>query len=79
MNKNKNTIKKICSYEQLEKFLNKIIIWNLSFMDKPITGRLLEINSDYFLIQMRDGRTLVARIDSIVGFGMAKNQPAEAV
>ncbi|MGV8125706.1 MAG: hypothetical protein ACP5PV_00655 [Methanothrix sp.] len=48
-------------------------------MDKPITGKLLEINPDYFLIQMRDGRTLVARIDSIVGFGMAKNQPAEAV
>lgn len=78
--KNKiNTINKFCSHEQLEKFLNKIIIWNLSFMDKPITGKLLEINSDYFLIQMRDGRTLVARIDSIVGFGMAKNQPAEAV
>lgn len=79
MKKNKNTINKFCSHEQLEKFLNKIIIWNLSFMDKPITGKLLEINPDYFLIQMRDGRTLVARIDSIVGFGMAKNQPAEAV
>ena len=79
MKNNKNTINKFCSYEQLEKFLCKIIIWNLSFMDKPITGKLLEINPEYFLIEMRDGRTLVARIDSIIGFGMAKKQPAEAV
>lgn len=79
MKNNKNTINKFCSSEQLEKFLGKIIIWNLSFMDKPITGKLLEVNADYFLIQMRDGRTLVARIDSIIGFGMVKHQPAGAV
>ena len=48
-------------------------------MDKPITGKLIEVNPDYFLIEMRDGRTLVARVDSIIGFGMVKNQPAEAV
>jgi len=79
MKNSKNTISKFCSYEQLEKFLCKIIIWNLSFMDKPITGKLIEVNPDYFLIEMRDGRTLVARVDSIIGFGMVKNQPAEAV
>ena len=75
MKNNKSTITKFCSYEQLEKFLNKIIIWNLSFMDQAITGRLLEVNPEYFLIEMRDGRTLVACLDSIIGFGMAKNQP----
>ncbi|MCK9404868.1 MAG: hypothetical protein M0Q47_00430 [Methanothrix sp.] len=48
-------------------------------MDKPITGKLLEVNADYFLIQMRDGRTLVASINSIIGFGMVKHQPAGAV
>jgi hypothetical protein len=48
-------------------------------MDKLITGKLLEVNNDYFLIEMRDGRTLVARIDSIIGFGMVKHQPEEAV
>jgi len=79
MKNNKNTINKFCSYEQLEKFLGKIIIWNLSFMDRPITGKLIEINSDYFLIEMRDGRTLVASINSIIGFGMVKHQPSEAV
>ena len=79
MKNTKNTISKFCSSEQLEKFLNKVIIWNLSFMDKPITGKLLEVNSDYFLIEMRDGRTLVASINSIIGFGMVKHQPAGAV
>lgn len=79
MKNNKNTISKFCSSEQLEKFLGKIIIWNLSFMDKPITGKLLEVNPDFFLIEMRDGRTLVASIHSIIGFGMVKRQPAEAV
>lgn len=79
MKNNKNTINKFCSSEQLEKFLGKIIIWNLSFMDKPITGKLIEVNSDYFLIEMRDGRTLVASINSIIGFGMIKHQPAGAV
>jgi hypothetical protein len=48
-------------------------------MDRPITGKLIEINSDYFLIEMRDGRTLVASINSIIGFGMVKHQPSEAV
>jgi len=79
MKNNKNMINKFCSYEQLEKFICKVIIWNLSFMDKPITGKLLEVNPDYFLIEMRDGRTLVASINSIIGFGMVKNQPSEAV
>lgn len=75
MKNTKNTINKFCSSEQLEKFLGKIIIWNLSFMDKPITGKLLEVNPDFFLIEMRDGRTMVASIQSIIGFGMVKNQP----
>jgi hypothetical protein len=79
MKNSKNTISKFCSYEQLEKFLGKVIIWNLSFMEKPITGKLLEANPRYFLIEMRDGRTLVASINSIIGFGMVKNQPVEAI
>ena len=79
MKNTKNTINKFCSSGQLEKFIGKIIIWNLSFMDKPITGKLLEVNPDFFLIEMRDGRTLVASIHSIIGFGMVKRQSAEAV
>ena len=74
MKNNKSTINKLCSSEQIKKFLNKIIIWNLSFMDQPITGKLIEINGDYFLIEMKDGRTLVARVDTVIAFGMAKKQ-----
>jgi len=74
MKNNKSTINKLCSSEQIKKFLNKIIIWNLSFMDQPITGKLIEINSDYFLIEMKDGRTLVSRVDTVIAFGMAKKQ-----
>lgn len=69
---------KFCSQEQLEKFKGKVCIWNLTFMDRPITGKLLEVNDECFLIEMRDGRTLVARLDCVSGFGMAKRQP-EAV
>jgi hypothetical protein len=67
-----------CSQEQLEKFKGKVCIWNLAFMDRPLTGKLAEVNPDYFLIEMRDGRMLVARLDCVVGFGMAKHQPEAA-
>jgi hypothetical protein len=64
-----------CSHEQLEKFVNKVCIWNLTFMGRPLTGKLLEVTDECVLIEMRDGRTLVARLDCVVGFGMAKHQP----
>jgi hypothetical protein len=71
---------KFCSQEQLEKFKGKVCIWNLTFMERPLTGKLLEVTDEYFLLEMRDGRTLVARLDCVVGFGMTKHQPeAEAV
>ena len=52
-----------CSQEQLEKFKGKVCIWNLTFMDRPLTGKLLEVTDECFLIEMRDGRTLVARLN----------------
>jgi len=67
---------RFCSKEQLDRFLGKVCIWNLTFMDRPLTGKLIEVNNDYFLIEMRDGRTLVAGISCVLGFGMAKIQPA---
>ncbi len=72
-----SSINKFCSSEQLAKFIGKICIWDLSFMDRPLTGKLLEVNNEYFLIEMRDGRTLVAKLDSVVAFGMAKRQLGE--
>lgn len=74
-----STINSLCSKEQLESFINKVCIWNLSFMKGPIVGQLIEINDKGFVLEMRDGRLLVARLDTVVGFGMVKNQPAEVV
>ena len=79
---NKNTkisINSFCSKEQLEKFLDKVCVFDLSFMDRSITGRVKEVNEDFLLLEMRDGRLLCARIDCVLGFGMVKTQPAEAV
>lgn len=80
MSKNiKATINNVCSQEQLEKFLNKICVFDLAFMDRSVTGRVKEVGNDFILLEMRDGRLLCARIDCVQGFGMVKNQPAEAV
>jgi hypothetical protein len=73
-----NSINKFCSSEQLEKFIGKVCIWNLTFMDRPLAGKLLEVTDEYLLIEMKDGRTFVARLDCVVGFGMTKAQPQQA-
>jgi hypothetical protein len=59
----------------MEKFVNKICVFDLSFMERSITGKVVEINPNYILLEMRDGRLLCARLDTILGFGMVKNQP----
>ena len=80
INKDINTtINSFCSYEQLEKFLGTICIFNLTFMKRSITGMVKEVGKDFILLEMRDGRLLCARLDTILGFGMVKNQPVEAV
>ena len=70
----KTTINTFCSREQLNRFIGKICIWNLSFMHSPVTGKLIECNDNFILIEMRDGRTLCAKINCINGFAMAKKQ-----
>ena len=69
------TINSFCSYEQLEKFLGTICVFNLTFMKRSITGMVKEVSKDFILLEMRDGRLLCARLDTILGFGMVKNQP----
>ena len=76
---NTSTINSFCSYEQLERFLGTICIFNLTFMKRSITGMVKEVGKDFILLEMRDGRLLCARLDTILGFGMVKNQPVEAV
>ncbi len=77
INKDINTtsIKSFCSREQLEKFLNTICVFDLTFMERSVTGRVKEVGDDFILLEMRDGRLLCARIDCVLGFGMIKNQP----
>jgi hypothetical protein len=72
---NKLSINSFCSQEQLEKFLDKVCVFDLSFMDRSVTGRVKEVGKDFILLEMRDGRLLCARIDCVQGFGMVKNQP----
>jgi len=74
-----SAINTFCSAEQLEKFVGKICIFNLSYMNQGITGRVKEVNNNFILLEMRDGRLLCARIDSVLGFAMAKNQRPEVV
>ena len=76
---NKVSINSFCSKEQLEMFLDKVCVFDLSFMERSITGRVKEVGKDFLLLEMRDGRLLCARIDCVLGFGMVKTQPAEAI
>ena len=71
---NKNNNYRFCSKSQLDRFMGKVCVWNLSFMRNPICGKLIEVTDSYFLIEMQDGRALVASIESIVGFGMTRNK-----
>jgi hypothetical protein len=79
MSNTKGSTNGFCSSEQLEKFLNKVCVFDLTFMDRSITGRVKEVNKDFLLLEMRDGRLLCARIDCVQGFGMVKNQPTAEV
>ena len=50
---NTTTINSFCSKEQLEKFLNKVCVFDLTFMDKSITGMVKEVNKNFILLEMR--------------------------
>jgi len=48
-------------------------------MAKNVTGRVKEVNDNFVLLEMKDGRLMCARIDTVIGFGMVKNQHPEAI
>ena len=50
----------------IEPFINKINAYVFKFMDKSITGKLLEKNGDYLTIELKSGSVIVAHIDSLV-------------
>ena len=50
----------------IEQFINKINAYVFKFMDKSITGKLVEKNGDYITIELKSGSVIVAHIDSLV-------------
>lgn len=50
----------------IEQFNGKINAYVFKFMDKSITGKLVEQNGDYLTIELKSGSVIVAHIDSLV-------------
>ena len=50
----------------IEPFINKINAYVFKFMEKSITGKLVEKNGDYITIELKSGSVIVAHIDSLV-------------
>ena len=50
----------------IEPFITKINAYVFNFMDKSITGKLVEKNGDYLTIELKSGSVIVAHIDSLV-------------
>jgi hypothetical protein len=49
----------------VEPFMNKINAYAFKFMDKSITGRLIEKNGDYIMIEMKSGGVICAHLDTL--------------
>jgi hypothetical protein len=50
---------------KLDEFLGKVNAYQLSFMDKTITGRLIEQNGDFIKIQLRSGNIICCHIGAL--------------
>jgi hypothetical protein len=50
----------------IEPFINKINAYVFNFLDKSITGRLVDHNEDYLTIELKSGSLIVANINSLV-------------
>jgi len=50
----------------IEPFMGKINAYVFRFMDKSITGKLVEKNGDFLTIELKSGSVIVAHIDSLV-------------
>lgn len=50
----------------LNEFLGKINAYQLSFLPKSFTGKLIEQNGNYLKIELRSGSVIMAHVDSLV-------------
>ena len=70
---NKITQQKI----NLEPYLNKINAYVFRFLEKSITGRLIERNGDFITVELRSGCMIVAHIDSLVSIWHIRQKQAK--
>ena len=61
----------------IEPFINKINAYVFKFMDKSITGKLVEKNGDYITIELKSGSVIVAHIDSLVSIWHIRQRQEE--
>lgn len=49
----------------IDNFMNRINAYKFSFMDKSVTGRLIECNDDVLTVELRSSSRIVAALDSL--------------
>lgn len=59
----------------IEPFMNRINAYVFNFMDKSITGKLVEKNGDYITVELKSGSVIVANIDSLVSIWHIRQKP----
>ena len=62
-----------------EPFLNKINAYTFKFLEKSITGKLIELNGDFITVELRSGSMIVAHIDSLVSIWNIREKPKTEV
>jgi hypothetical protein len=56
--------------------MNKINAYVFKFMDKSITGKLIEQNGDFITIELKSGSVIVANIDSLISIWQIRQKQA---
>jgi hypothetical protein len=59
----------------IEPFINKINAYVFKFMDKSITGRLVEQNGNYITVELKSGSVIIAHLDSLVSIWNVRSKP----
>lgn len=72
---NENKLIKI----NINPFLNKINAYVFDFLDKSITGRLVDQNGAYLTIELKSGSLIVAHIDSLVSIWNIRQRTVSVV
>lgn len=63
----------------IEPFINKINAYKFDFIDKSITGKLVEKNGDYITVELRSGSLIVAHVSSLTSIWNVRSKPVVVV